>query len=187
MLEQNDKVQEDKLRLNGTDIQLSMDYQDLQDLLDSVVQFIGACLNSRASGMRAGVLVAGVESWKQGYHIDGLNFSLPRTMYEQIRDKLKDSMSCQKPSDGPRQVDANAIMKMVTPVACNFSSPKQKTVLIVVVEPQVTICRDDLYLVKCGRKLQVYKRLGGGINHVVGGCVQELHQELQKQNLKLLQ
>lgn len=183
MLQHNNKVLEEKLsHTHGANAQLRADYEDLEELLEDVVQFIAACLNSRASNTAASVLVAGAESVGRSYQIDGLNFPLPESMYDLIREKLKNLVSCRKPSESTaRLVDAEVLMKMVTPVACkiNCDALEEQTVLILVVEPRITICEDHLYLVKCGRRQQVYRRLGGGTNHVTGGRVHDLHEELE--------
>ena len=187
-----EKPLEDKLRQIGIDIQLTgaNDFEQITDLVDELLEFITACLNSRASGVTSGALIAGVESDGNQYFLNGVPvlWSNLETLHGHLKKKMRDCLVIKKSAGQSvcTQEDTEAIMRMVHfarhEVNVQSSNPGSDTditsVIVLVVIPDWHVCQNQLFVVKNGRKQQVYQRLGGHTALVKGPQILEAQEKL---------
>ena len=187
-----EKPLEDKLRLSGIDIQLTgaNDFEQITDLVDELLEFITACLNSRASGVTCGALIAGVESDGNQYFLNGVPvlWSNLEMLHGLLKEKIRDCLVIKKSAGQSvcTQEDTEAIMRMVHfarhEVNIQSSNPGSDTgvmsVIVLVVIPDWHVCQNQLFVIKNGRKQQVYQRLGGHTALVKGPQIPEAQEKL---------
>ena len=188
-----EKPLEDELRQSGIDIQLTgaNDFNQITDLVDELLEFITACLNSRASGVTSGALIAGVESDGNQYFLNGVPvlWSSLEMLHGHLKDKMRECLVIKK-SGGQSvctQEDTEAIMRMVHFARHNVnvqnSNPGSSdtdvtSVIVLVVIPDWHVCQNQLFVVKNDHKQQVYQRLGGHTALVKGPQIREAQEKL---------
>ena len=155
-----DKSCEDKLRMNKVDIQMlgADDLMDIEELTCELIQFVVACLNSRRStNPGTGALIAGIDCSGDGkYGLTGLPLEFHdleklRDSFEAIMERRVQEMHRDKSTS--RLTSARIFQQMVgmrVYTVRDSTSKKTVNMVLLVVLPDWTICRDYLFVVKEG-------------------------------------